>query len=266
MRSCALRSATSWNARRFDGHDPETQHAGHRQQHRDEEQDLPRDPIVHGAVGAGRFLLHLIVDDEELRDHAVDGALLRDERVAHDVARLRFVRPAHLEHAAERLPVGGQAVHEPLLLRRFANRRRQRLLEPRRFVEILPDALEGGLPAVERIRFGAFHHVAHQHGQRGEGVLDAQQLQRVLAVPLADRRLLVAKTADFRVGVRPDPGNGAQPGHHAKRQHAPRRPPAGGREVGHVTVRVPDSAEARAFGRTTAACLKQQEKGRRGVR
>ena len=264
VRSWALRPATSWNARRFDDHDPEPEQAGHRQQYRDEDQDLPRDPIVHGAVRPGRFLLHLVVDDKELRDQAVDGALLRDERVAHHLARLRFVCAADCEHAAERRPVRGQAAHQPLLLRRFANRRRQRLLEPRGFVEILPDALEGGLPAGERIRFGALHHVAHQHGQRGEGVLDAEQLQRVLAVPFADRRLLVAKTADFRVGVRPDPGNGAEPGHHAERQHAPRRPPAGGGRSGIYRVRVLIQAKCGYSVGRQPLVLKATGEGRRG--
>ena len=71
-----------------------------------------------------------------------------------------------------------------------------------------------------------------------------------------------------RVGVRPDPGNGAQPGHHAERQHAPRRPPAGGGEVGHLSGEGPDPGEVRRFGRTTAACPKRsnRESGGEGAR
>ena len=65
----------------------------------DEEQDFASDSIVDVPVGAGRFLLDLIVDDEELRDQAVDRAMLRHERSTNHLSCGRLVGATRLEHA-----------------------------------------------------------------------------------------------------------------------------------------------------------------------
>ena len=64
------------------------------------------------------------------------------------------------------------------------------------------DPLERLPPRRHRVRLGAVRHVAHRGGERREVVLDAQQLQRVEAVALADARLLVAQLSDLAHGVK----------------------------------------------------------------
>ena len=87
-------------------------------------------------------------------------------------ARRGFVGAAERKHLRDVLPVGLDALRQPRLLCRIADRRRQFLLEPRRLREVLAHPIEGGLPAGQRIGLGAIQHVAHQQGERCQIVLD----------------------------------------------------------------------------------------------
>ena len=72
-------------------------------------------------------------------------------------------------------------------------------LAPQRVVEIAPDRAETGGPRRQRIRLAAVgvEHVAHREPERVQVVLNPEQLQRVLAVPVGQARLQLAQAADL---------------------------------------------------------------------
>ena len=209
------------------GHDPRAQPRSDDQDHPHQHQDLAPDAIVDGAIGARRLLLDLIVGDQELRHQPVDRAMLRDERALDQAARRGFVGSAEREHPGDVAPVGVDTLDQARLLCRIAGRRRELLLEPGRFREVLAHPIEGRLPARQWIGLGAIDHVAHQRRERRQVVLNPEELQRVLAIALADGRLLVPQAPDLAVGVGADPRDRAHPDRHADRERAPGGPGGG---------------------------------------
>ncbi|PYR58718.1 MAG: hypothetical protein DMF85_09845 [Acidobacteria bacterium] len=91
--------------------------------------------------------------------------------------------------------------------------------------EVSAQPVERRLPRRQWIRFGAVRHVAHRDGKRREVVLDPQELQRILAVAFADRRLPVAEVANLREGVDADGGDRRERERHAGQQQARGRVP-----------------------------------------
>jgi hypothetical protein len=90
-------------------------------------------------------------------------------------------------------------------------------------VEILARAAELPPPRFERIRFVAIDHVAHCQPQRVEVVLDAQELERILAAALDGARLEVLEHRDLAQGVEREHGHGGQRDGEAHQQPGGRR-------------------------------------------
>ena len=124
---------------------------------------------------------------------------------------------------------------QALLLRHRPLGRREVALGGDRLRQIQLAALEGLPPRDDRVRLGAFRHVADRQRQLRQVVLDAQQLQRIEPVALADAGLLVAQLPDLGDGVEAEREDGAE-GDREADQQAQRRvaPPPGGRSRARV--------------------------------
>ncbi len=99
---------------------------------------------------------------------------------------------------------------QTFLLRRGPLGRCERFLQRNRLREIDAQPVEDLLPRHERIGLDAIRHVAHRCRQSRQVVLDAQQLQRVFAIALADGGLLVAKGTYLVRRVKADTADGRQ--------------------------------------------------------
>lgn len=75
-------------------------------------------------------------------------------------------------------------------------------LEAHGIVEVSADTLELRRPRGQRVGFIAADHVAHGHSKQIEIILDAEQLQRVLAIPVDQFRLQLAEAGNLPGDVR----------------------------------------------------------------
>ena len=86
--------------------------------------------------------------------------------------------------AIDRAPELRQRIRQPIPIGGRAGRRRELRLSDQRVVEISPDALELLGPGHHRVGAIVIQHVAHRQPQLVQIVLNAQELQRILAIPL----------------------------------------------------------------------------------
>ena len=155
------------------------------QRGRQEPVDLTLHLIVNPLHPLRRLLLDLVVLDEQPRDGRAERRLPGLQRHRH--LRARRVFPAlgrQRKRAIDRVPELRQRVGEAIAIRRRPGRHRQFGLARERLVEIAPDARELRRPGHQRIRVVIVQHVPHRQPELIQVVLDAQQLQGILAVPL----------------------------------------------------------------------------------
>jgi hypothetical protein len=157
---------------------------------------------LHVGVDAldleGHLLFAFVVLDEQPGPRGGERGLPRDERHPDLGARLVLAALArHREHAVDRVPELRDRFAEELALPGAAAVHRQRLLAPQRVGQIQPDALELRGPRGERIAFVGVDHVAHRERGKVQVVLDAEQLQRVLAASLGQIGLERPQPADL---------------------------------------------------------------------
>ena len=151
-------------------------------------------------------------------------------------AKIRSVGVPELrERALEVLPLLGRPARDGDLL-----------LAAQRVVEVDADALELRRPGRERIRLVAVEHVAHRQAERVEIVLDAQQLERVLAVAIGEVRLQRAQAGDLPRDVPRIGDHGRERDDQSEQQRRRRRSALRGSPV------VATSPRPRADGLSTA--------------
>ena len=194
---------------------------------RQEPVDLPLDLIVDPLDPRRGRLLALVVVDQQPRDRRAERGLPGLQRQPDLRARLVLVPVARQRED----PVGGvpelrQRIDQVLPLLGRAAAGADLRFAGQRVVEIAPDPLQRRRPGRERIGLAALgvEHVAHREPERVQIVLDAQQLQRVLAVAVGEAGLQLPQAADLAGQVVRVGRHRRQGDDHPRQQPPGRRP------------------------------------------
>jgi hypothetical protein len=180
------------------------------QERRHQDGNLAHDAVVNRLVLLCRFLLHPVVQHEELRNHPDELHVLRADRRAQASDSRILVRLGDPEHLVDQPPEAIHCRQQALLLRRRTLSRRQRFLERDGLRQVHAQSIEDLLPRHQRVGLHPIRHIAHRRRQPRQVVLDPEELEGVFAVPLADRRLLVAQGSNLAHGVQADAADGRQ--------------------------------------------------------
>ncbi len=174
----------------------------HHERGRQEPVDLSLHLIVDLLDALSRLLFGFVVLDEQPRNGRTQRRLSSLER-QRDL-RARGVLPAvsgKRERAIDRVPELGQRVGQAIALRRGAAGRRQFGLSRERIVEIPADARKLLGPGHHRIRVVVVQHVPHREPEQMQIVLNAQQLEGILAVPIDQVALKHTKARNLAIDV-----------------------------------------------------------------
>ena len=159
-------------------------------------------PIIDFRNAGGSLLFALVVFDKQARNRGAECLFTRLERQANLFARLRFFAALGKgEHAVDGVPELRDRLREIFPLVRRAAGDGQALFDFERGVQVLPDAFELRGPRRQGIALGGIQHVSHGQRDRIEIVLNAQQLQRILAVAIHHLTLKLAQTGELHTDV-----------------------------------------------------------------